>query len=62
MTISSIDAALQDSAPTRATDIPAISALGVSKRYGSVTALDQLTLDIRRGEVFGLLGRSEDVV
>jgi len=56
MTISSIDAALRDDAPTRATDIPAISAIGVSKRYGSVTALDRLTLDIRRGEVFGLLG------
>ena len=56
MTISSIDAALGDNAPTRATDIPAISAVGVSKRYGSVTALDRLTLDIRRGEVFGLLG------
>src|SRR5438132_8968139 len=56
MTISSIDAALRDDAPTRATDIPAISALGVSKRYGSVTALDELTLDIARGEVFGLLG------
>jgi len=56
MTISSIDAALRDDAPTRATDIPAISAVGVSKRYGSVTALDRLTLDIRRGEVFGLLG------
>src|SRR5205085_2673981 len=56
MTISSIDAALRGSAPTRATDIPAISAVGVSKRYGSVTALDRLTLDIRCGEVFGLLG------
>ena len=56
MTISSIDAPPRDNAPTRATDIPAISAVGVSKRYGSVTALDRLTLDIRRGEVFGLLG------
>ena len=56
MTISSIDAAPPDDAPTRATDIPAISAVGVTKRYGSVTALDRLTLDIRPGEVFGLLG------
>src|SRR5260370_27251305 len=52
MIISSIDAA----PPARATDAPAISAVAVSKRYGSVTALDRLTLDIRRGEVFGLLG------
>src|SRR2546427_201974 len=44
MTISSIDAALGDNAPTRATDIPAISAVGVSKRYGSVTAVDRLAL------------------
>ena len=56
MTISSIDAAPPDDAPARATDAPAISAVSVSKRYGSVTALDRLTLDIRRGEVFGLLG------
>src|SRR5437763_16646850 len=56
MIISSTDAAPQHDAPARATDIPAISAVGVSKRYGSGTALDRLTLDIRRGEVFGLLG------
>ena len=29
---------------------------GVSKRYGSVTAVDKLSLDIRRGEVLALLG------
>src|SRR6202790_4220734 len=56
MIISSIDAPPLDNAPARATDAPAISAVDVSKRYGSVTALDRLTLDIRRGEVFGLLG------
>src|SRR5258708_4261092 len=56
MIISSIDAALKNDALARATDPPAISAVGVSKRYGSVTALDRLTLDIRCGEVFGLLG------
>jgi ABC-2 type transport system ATP-binding protein len=56
MIISSIDAPPLDNAPARATDAPAISAVDVSKRYGSVTALDRLTLDIRFGEVFGLLG------
>jgi ABC-2 type transport system ATP-binding protein len=56
MTLSSIDALPRENAPPRAGDIPAISAVGVSKRYGPVTALDRLTLDIRRGEVFGLLG------
>ena len=45
-----------DDAPDRAADTPAISAVGVSKRYGSITALDALTFDIRHGEVFGLLG------
>jgi ABC-2 type transport system ATP-binding protein len=29
---------------------------GVSKRFGEVVALDGLTLELRRGEVFGLLG------
>src|SRR5260370_38561836 len=55
MIISSIDATPDDAA-ARATDAPAISAVSVSKRYGSVTALDRLTLDIRGGEGFGLLG------
>src|SRR5215212_1207284 len=49
MIISSDDAVLR-------ADAPAISAVALTKRYGSATALDQLTLDIRRGEVFGLLG------
>ena len=26
------------------------------KRYGSITALNHLNLDIREGEIFGLLG------
>ncbi len=56
MTISSIDASPPDDAPARATNAIAISAVSVSKRYGSITALDRLTLDIRCGEVFGLLG------
>src|SRR5260370_18660575 len=55
MIISSIDATPDDAA-ARATNAIAISAVSVSKRYGSVTALDRLTLDIRCGEVFGLLG------
>jgi ABC-2 type transport system ATP-binding protein len=35
---------------------PAVSARGVAKRYGPVLALDNFSLDIRRGEVFCLLG------
>jgi ABC-2 type transport system ATP-binding protein len=33
-----------------------ITARGLTKRYGEVTALDRLDLDIERGEVFGLIG------
>jgi ABC-2 type transport system ATP-binding protein len=38
------------------TGTPAISAIDVTKRYGAVSALEGLTLEVRRGEVFGLLG------
>jgi ABC-2 type transport system ATP-binding protein len=33
-----------------------ISAHGLTKHYGSVRALTDLTLDVRRGEIFGFLG------
>jgi ABC-2 type transport system ATP-binding protein len=56
MIISSTDTSPPGDAPARVADAPAISAVGVCKRYGAVTALDRLTIDIRRGEVFGLLG------
>src|SRR6267143_1857894 len=35
---------------------PAVRLRNATKRYGSFTALDGVSLDIRRGEVFGLLG------
>jgi ABC-2 type transport system ATP-binding protein len=35
---------------------PAIAALGLSKRYGHVAALDSLDLEVRPGEVMGYLG------
>jgi ABC-2 type transport system ATP-binding protein len=34
----------------------AVSCVGLTKRYGSVLALDQLTLDAPTGSIFGLLG------
>jgi len=34
----------------------ALAALGLTKRYGSFTAVDQLDLTIERGEIFGLVG------
>ena len=35
---------------------PAISLAGVAKRYGAVTALDGLSFEVGRGEMFGLIG------
>ena len=29
---------------------------GLTKRYGAVTALSDLSMEVRKGEVFGLLG------
>lgn len=37
---------------------PAISLRAVSKRYGDVQAIDNLTLDVRRGEVLAILGQT----
>ncbi|WP_255149656.1 ABC transporter ATP-binding protein [Halorarius halobius] len=34
----------------------AIEVAGLTKRYGEVTAVDDLTLDVEAGELFGLLG------
>jgi ABC-2 type transport system ATP-binding protein len=35
---------------------PAISVAGLAKHYGSIRAVDGLSFDVARGEVFGLLG------
>ncbi|MEJ2287890.1 MAG: ATP-binding cassette domain-containing protein [Deinococcales bacterium] len=37
---------------------PAIRTLGLTKRYAEVTAVDDLTLTVRRGEIYGFLGRN----
>ncbi|GAB3235234.1 hypothetical protein GCM10027447_32850 [Glycomyces halotolerans] len=37
---------------------PAIRLSGVTKRFGDLTALDRVDLDIQPGEIFGVLGRS----
>lgn len=39
-----------------ATSAPILEIRNLSKRYGSLVAVDALTLSVRRGEVFGLLG------
>lgn len=46
---------LHDRAPLE-TEAPALSVHGAVKRFGAVTALDGVDLEIRRGEVLALLG------
>ncbi|MDE6696707.1 MAG: ABC transporter ATP-binding protein [Muribaculaceae bacterium] len=36
--------------------IPAIEISGVTKRYGTLTALDNVSFQVERGEMFGLIG------
>lgn len=38
------------------TEIPAIEAQGLTRRFGDFTAVDGVDLKIRRGEIFGFLG------
>ncbi len=42
--------------PSSTPSSPAISAIGVSKRFGDVVALDGLDLEVEAGTLFGLLG------
>jgi ABC-type multidrug transport system ATPase subunit len=39
-------------------DSPAIATRALTKRYRDVTAVDSLDLDVRRGEIYGFLGRN----
>ncbi|WP_084671745.1 ABC transporter ATP-binding protein [Sporichthya polymorpha] len=36
--------------------VPALELRGLTKRFGSVTAVDRLTLTVNQGEIFGFLG------
>ncbi len=38
--------------------VPVIEALGVSKHYGALHAVDGVDLAVQRGEIFGLIGRN----
>lgn len=35
---------------------PAVETQGLTKRFGAFTALDDLSIEVRRGEVYGFLG------
>ena len=37
-------------------DVPALAIAGACKRFGAVTALDDISLDVHHGEVLALLG------
>jgi ABC-2 type transport system ATP-binding protein len=37
-------------------EIPVIEACGLAKRFGEVTAIDSITFNVHRGELFGFLG------
>jgi len=37
-------------------DDPAVSVSGLGKRFGDVVALENISFDVRRGELFGLIG------
>ena len=37
-------------------DDPIISVSGLSKRYGEITAVDDISFSVHLGEVFGMLG------
>ena len=41
--------------PGHAGDSPAIETVGLTKSYGTLTAVDHLNLTIERGEIFGFL-------
>lgn len=43
-------------APTPGTSDPVIHLEGMTRRYGSLTAASEVTFDVRRGEMFGLIG------
>jgi ABC-2 type transport system ATP-binding protein len=36
--------------------MPAIEAVGLTKKFGALTAVDSVTFEVEEGEVFGFLG------
>jgi beta-exotoxin I transport system ATP-binding protein len=54
MDTTAVDAAV--ASPRAAEPVPVISTHGLTKHYGPVQALSELSLEVRSGEVFGFLG------
>ncbi len=48
--------AIADSKPAETEAVPAIAAEGLTKTFGSLTAVDQLQFSVYPGEIFGLVG------
>src|SRR5437879_12636148 len=48
------------SAEARLHFMPILETDGLTRRFGTLTAVDALTMTVESGEVFGLLGRSEE--
>jgi branched-chain amino acid transport system ATP-binding protein len=44
------------SAPRASGDNPLLEAVGISKRFGGLSALSEVSVEVRRGEIFGLIG------
>jgi ABC-2 type transport system ATP-binding protein len=42
--------------PQTSNAVPVIEVAGLTKRFGDSTAVDDITFDVRRGEILGLLG------
>ncbi len=38
------------------TSMPAVQASGLVKKFGAVRAVDHIDLEVRTGEIFGVLG------
>lgn len=54
MTLNTVDTPKAAAAPTTAA--PLLTARGLTKRFGGVAALDDLSLDVLPGEILGLIG------
>src|SRR5258708_20848583 len=48
--------AASDSSEKLSTDFPLLTLRHVTKRFGGVTALDDVTFEVRRGELLGVIG------